>query len=84
GPVTITATPRIVPIGKDTTLTWNLNGNDSSTCTLTGGTLNITGTDLDDGTETVTVRARTKYTLSCTSGYTGFVYVDIVPTGYET
>ena len=84
GNPTLAVNPRIVEIGSSATLSWTLNG--QAGCTLTGGTLSgIDQTYLESKTEeSITVSARTTYTLSCTSGGTAKVIVEIVPRGYES
>lgn len=87
--VDLTASPRIVPQGQQTTLEWNTHGGDEAQCTLTaqGNATNLINTNtlgLDTGTVSVTVNAGTTYTLTCPGNKTDFVNVELVPIGFET
>jgi hypothetical protein len=83
GVPSLTASPRTVEVGTNTTLSWNLNG--QTGCTLTGGTLNLDDMYLRaNSTVTLPIGARTTFRLSCTSGGSDQVTVEIIPTGFET
>jgi len=75
------------------TLTWDTNNGNDTLCTLTaytgGPNLIIADIDPNTGSKSVTIPARSTYTLSCPSPLGGApltdtVSVDIVPVGVET
>jgi hypothetical protein len=92
---TLTAAPRMVDYGGNTTLTWNTNGADESTCTLSGGSLSPTSlTTIEtyagatagtatSGTYSLPVYAATTYTLTC-GAYIDTARVEVRSSGFET
>jgi hypothetical protein len=92
---TLTAAPRFVDYGGNTTLTWNTNGADESTCTLSGGSLSpttlttietyagATAGTATTGTYSLPVYAATTYTLTC-GAYIDTARVEVRSSGFET
>lgn len=83
--VELTASPRIVEVGTETTFTATLNGH--TNCTVTGGnrTIPISSTTSESFEETI--NARTTFTLTCVVGegtVTDSVTVETVPKSFET
>ncbi len=77
--VDITATPRLVNVGTQTTITYDPVG--QVDCLLTGGGLNL---DVDAaGFINHTINAQTTFTLTCLNGVDSTT-VDVVPVGFET
>lgn len=64
GSVDLIVSQTIVNGGEDVELTWNLNGNDPSACTLTGP--GLSGVDLTAQTSvSVTITGESNFTLNC-------------------
>jgi hypothetical protein len=81
GPPEFTGYPRMVDYGETATLTFELNG--SASCTITGGTTNVT-VAADGSTTTDPIYAMTTFTIDCGSGLTDTATVEIRPNGFET
>lgn len=81
------------PGGTPVDLIWNTNNGNEALCTLTGGILSTnpldpTNTDIpianvNTGSTTVNISARTTYTLTCPNG-TDTTTIEIIPRGTET
>ena len=95
-PPELTTTARVVdpgPSGVPIDLIWDTNNGNEALCSLTGGLIatnpldpantNIPIGNVDTGSTTVTISARTTYTLTCPNG-TDTTMVEVVPRGTET
>ena len=84
----LTTPRRTVTSGDTTTLNWNVGMNDSTTCSITGGSLGSSYSTLPSATGTVSVivNANTTYTLTCSAspGGSSSVTIEVVPRGFET
>ncbi len=87
GPPTLTTTSLIVRQGSTVTLNWDTNNGNETLCRLSGGSVNLpalpSGGDVETGSTTTVVNARTTYTLTCPSG-TATLTVEVIPSGSET
>ncbi len=84
----LSLSPRIVTEGETATLSWDTHNGNESLCTLIGGTLGAnplspTSGDVNLGSVSIQVNARTTYTLACPHG-SDTVTTEIIPQGFET
>lgn len=82
-PPTLTGDPIYVLKGGNTGLTWNTNGNDPASCTLTGPGVNLSPVSGNTGTHTVTVYGESTYTIQCPGG-SDSVTIHVLPVIQET
>ncbi len=83
GAPTISANPRYVEVGQQTTLTWDTNGN--SGCTLTANDTIVPAVDPNLVTmHNPSINARTTYTLICPPYDPASVMVEVVPRQFES
>ncbi len=84
----LTTPRRTVTKGDKTTLNWNVGKNDPKTCSITGGSLGSSYSILSSTSTTgyidVVVNANTTYTLTCSSGGSSSVTIEVMPKGFET
>jgi hypothetical protein len=82
-PPTITADPRIVRYGEDTTLTWNTGTSDPAECSASGAGFLMSQLSSQSGTTRPTITAETVFTLSCPLG-SASVTVKVLPQVQES
>lgn len=82
-PPTLTGDPIYILKGGNTNLTWNTNGNDPASCTLTGPGVNLSPVSGNTGTHTVTVYGESTYTIQCPGG-SDSVTIHVLPVIQET
>ena len=90
-PPDLTSSSRVVdpgPSGVPVDLSWDTNNGNEALCTLTGGLiptnpLTPSAGNPEQGSTSVTISARTTYTLTCPNG-TDSVTIEIIPRGTET
>lgn len=80
---TLTADPIYILKGGNTDLTWNTNGNDPASCTLTGPGVNLSPVSGNTGTHTATVYGESTYTIQCPGG-SDSVTIHVLPVIQET
>jgi len=94
GDVVLEATDYTVRPGQKTTLLWDVNAHDISTCSLIGPGINLDGAagelvitdEAYGGSEEVTIYQRSEYTLDCTDTNDGSdkATIEIVPQIFES
>jgi hypothetical protein len=70
--------------GEDAALHWDVKDNDPSTCNLAGPGVNLSPVASTTGATSATIEGASDFTLTCDSGATDTVHIDVIPKVFES
>lgn len=82
GPIILSANPRIIRAGGDSTITWNLNGN--TECTYQDQAGNTETADTSNTLIISDLQSQFTFTISCTNSEQASINIIVLPTIFES